>query len=105
MEEVDDEDGAGIAMVLSRLEQAGQRPDSVPDHIDSVFLAIVKGLQQSGLRPLGYDFREQEVIGVPRQFPHAAKRAKRDIMRMLGAQAHRLNGIGGWPLSTDEFSR
>lgn len=59
LEECDGEDGAGISMVLSRLEQVGQRPDSVPDHIDSVFLAIVKGLQQTGLRPLDYDFREQ----------------------------------------------
>lgn len=92
-------------MVIARLEEEGLRPDAVPEHKDAVFLALVKGLQQSGLRPLGYDFREETVMGLDRQFPHAAKRSKQHIIKVLGVQAHRLNGIGGWPLSQEEFAR
>ncbi len=53
---------------------------------DSFFLALMKGLQRAGLRPDGYDFREEAVMGASKQFPHAAKVAKKRIMTLLGQQ-------------------
>ena len=39
------------------------------------------------------------------QFPWAATRARQDVMALLSAQVHKLNGIGGWKLSAAEFKR
>ncbi len=46
-----------------RLREAGLRPDAIPPHKDSFFLALMKGLQAAGLRPRDYDFREGPVMG------------------------------------------
>ena len=38
---------------------------------------------------MGYDFREGDIMGIPKQFPYAAKKAKKKIMAILGAQVRR----------------
>jgi hypothetical protein len=76
--------------LTARLRELGLRPDSVPPHKDSFFLALMKGLQLAGLRPRQYDFRESAVMGSTSQFPWAAKRARQDVMALLSSQVHRL---------------
>lgn len=103
-DERDTEQGS-LDMLMARLRELGLRPDSIPPHKDSFFLALMKGLQMAGLRPQKYDFRESSVMGSDSQFPWAAKRARQDVMSLLSSQAHKLNGIGGWKLSAAEFKR
>ncbi|KAJ1476491.1 hypothetical protein T484DRAFT_1824778, partial [Baffinella frigidus] len=106
-EEEEEWDGEAQALgeMMDMLEAKGLRPEGVPPHKDSYFLALMLSLQRAGLRPLGYDFREAAVMGAERQFPLAAKRARADVLHLLAAQAHRLNKIGGWQLSRAEFAR
>jgi 2'-5' RNA ligase len=107
-EGVEDEGEArALAMMMESLEARGLRPEGVPPHKDSFFLALMLALQRAGLRPRGYDFREDSVMGAERQFPAAAKRARSDVLHLLAAQVHRLPGnrIGGWQLSEAEFTR
>jgi hypothetical protein len=42
----------------------------VPPSKDSFFLALMKGLQLAGLRPLKYDFSESTVMGSTSQVLH-----------------------------------
>ena len=91
--------------LMLRLKELGLRPDAVPPHKDSFFLSLMKALQLAGLRPRNYDFRESAVMGSTTQFPWAAKRARQDVMALLSSQVHKLNGIGGWKLSSAEFKR
>lgn len=101
----DEGEERALAEMMAVLADKGLRPDSVPPHKDSFFLALMKALQRAGLRPRGYDFREAEVQGSGRQYPYAAKRAKHEVLGLLAAQAHKLNRIGGWQLSPAEFKR
>jgi hypothetical protein len=91
--------------MMRRLRDLGLKPEQVPPHKDSFFLSLMKSLQRAGLRPTGYDFREGAVLGAERQFPDAAKRARFDVLKLLSSQADKLNGIGGWKLSSEEFQR
>ena len=56
-----------------RLREAGLRPDAIPPHKDSFFLALMKGLQAAGLRPRDYDFREGPVMGSVSQVAYKKK--------------------------------
>ncbi|EKX51397.1 hypothetical protein GUITHDRAFT_102667 [Guillardia theta CCMP2712] len=91
--------------MILRLNDLGLRPETVPPHKDSYFLSLMKGLQCAGLRPRGYDFREQTVMGSGKQYPFAAKRARQDVLSLLSSQIDKLNGIAGWKLSAQEFKR
>mmetsp|Transcript_28271 Transcript_28271/g.44072 ORF Transcript_28271/g.44072 Transcript_28271/m.44072 type:complete len:724 (+) Transcript_28271:60-2231(+) len=108
-EEFEDEEAIteqiALQQMISILKEAGLRPDAVPPHKDSFFMALMKALQRAGLRPRGYDFRESGVMGSKRQFPYAAKRAKAEVLSLLSSQVGKLNGIGGWQLSPEEFKR
>ena len=97
--------GTTLGQMMRRLSALGLRPQPVPPHLDSFFLSLMKALQAAGLRPQGYDFREGPVMGADRQFPNAAKKAKLEVLKLLSSQADKLNGIGGWRLSPEEFRR
>jgi hypothetical protein len=97
--------GTVLGEMMRRLTDLGLKPEQVPPHKDSFFLSLMKSLQRVGLRPNGYDFREGAVLGAERQFPDAAKRARFDVLKLLSSQADKLNGIGGWKLSSEEFQR
>jgi hypothetical protein len=100
--------GAQALRSLMRvLSEQGLKPDGVPPHRDSFFLALVKGLHRVGLCPKGYNFEPAEVLGSRSQFPQAAKRARLELLRILSAKAPlALNDkIAGWRLSTAEFCR
>jgi hypothetical protein len=94
------------AMMLA-LSDKGLKPDGVPPHKDSFFLALVKGLHRAGLCPKGYNFEPGEILGSRNQFPQAAKLARFELLRILSAKAPiALNDkIAGWRLSTAEFCR
>jgi hypothetical protein len=100
--------GAPALRSLMRvLGEQGLKPDGVPPHRDSFFLALVKGLHRVGLCPKGYNFEPDEVLGSRSQFPQAAKRARLELLRILSARAPlALNDkIAGWRLSSAEFCR
>lgn len=97
--------GAVLGEMMRRLRDLGLKPEQVPPHKDSFFLSLMKALQRVGLRPTGYDFRESTVMGSERQFPNAAKKARFEVLKLLSSQADKLNPIGGWKLSPEEFQR
>ena len=97
--------GLVLSEMMRRLRDLGLKPEQVPPHKDSFFLSLMKGLQRAGLRPNGYDFREEAVMGADRQFPNAAKKARFEVLKLLSSQADKLNPIGGWKLSPEEFQR
>jgi hypothetical protein len=102
---VSDPVAAVLSEMMRRLRDLGLKPEQVPPHKDSFFLSLMKGLQRVGLRPNGYDFREGTVMGSERQFPNAAKKARFEVLKLLSSQADKLNPIGGWKLSPEEFQR
>lgn len=96
---------SAIRELMMSLVKMGLKPDPVPPHKDSVFLALMKGLHGAGLRPQGYDFEKGDVMGSRKQFPIAAKRARFELMRLLSSKVcvnQYVTGKGGGRCEEDE---
>lgn len=97
-----------IRELMMSLVKMGLKPDPVPPHKDSFFLALMKGLHGAGLRPQGYDFEKGDVMGNRKQFPIAAKRARFELMRLLSSKVCMklcVTGKQGRSLEEDKGSR